>query len=311
VGSPWQNSGAVNVDLTQRATRLALIAIGGLAAGVILAASIVGAQHFNSGSMLSGQDAHAYWGAVRTVWPYGDPAGTYGAYLYSPAFVQVFRPLLVLPWAQFLGLWTVMLMGVLLVLTGPVLFALLLPLAFFELWGGNIHLLMALAIVIGFRFPAAWSFILLTKVTPGVGLLWFAARKEWRNLAIAVGATLAVVAVSWAVDPILWRQWVDMLIQAPGGPPAPGSIAISPVIRLPLAAFIVVLAARTERRWLLPVGVFIALPVLWWGGLSLLIAVVALERETIETKVMEAIAAGRRAVQVAAARGGMVAEPEA
>jgi len=290
--------------------RLALIAIGGLAAGVILAASIVGAQHFNSGSLLSGQDAHAYWGAVRTVWPYGDPAGTYGAYLYSPAFLQFFRPLLVLPWAQFLGLWTVMLMGVLLVLTGPVLFALLLPIAFFELWGGNIHLLMALAIVIGFRFPAAWAFILLTKVTPGVGLLWFGARREWRNLTIAIGATALVVGVSWAVDPTAWRAWIDMLIQAPGGPPAPGSIAISPIIRLPLAAFIIVVAARTDRRWLVPVGVFVALPVLWWGGLSLLIAVVALERDTLEAKVMEAIAAARRAAQVAAARRGMVAEPE-
>jgi hypothetical protein len=201
-----------------------------------------------------------------------------------------------------------MLMGVLLVLTGPMLFALMLPIAFFELWGGNIHLLMALAIVIGFRYPAAWGFVLLTKVTPGVGLLWFAARKEWRNLAIALGATALVVAVSWAVDPIIWQSWVNMLIEAPGGPPAPGSIAISPVIRLPLAALIVVLAARTDRRWLLPVGVFVALPVLWWGGLSLLVAVVALEREAIEDKVMEAIAAARRAAQEAAARRGPLTE---
>ena len=42
-----------------------------------------------------------------------------------------------------------MMMGVLLVLTGPVLFALVLPIAFFELWGGNIHLLLALTIVLG------------------------------------------------------------------------------------------------------------------------------------------------------------------
>jgi len=298
----------VNFDSSQRPIRLALVAIGGLAAGVILAASIVGAQHFNSGSLLSGQDAHAYWGAVRTTSPYGDPAGTYGAYLYSPAFTQIFRPLLTLPWAQFLGLWTVMLMGVLLVLTGPVLFALMLPIAFFELWGGNIHLLMALAIVIGFRFPAAWGFMLLTKVTPGVGLLWFGARREWRNLAIAIAATAVIVGISWAVDPIAWRAWIDMLIQAPGGPPAPGSIAISPVIRLPLAALIVVIAARSDRRWLLPIGVFVALPVLWWGGLSLLIAIVALERDSIEAKVVDAVAAARRAAQVAAERRGVLTE---
>ena len=180
--------------------------------------------------MLSGQDARAYWGAIRTTTPYGDPAGTYGAYLYSPAFEQLFRPLLSMPWPQFLGLWTAMMMGVLLVLTGPVLFALVLPIAFFELWGGNIHLLLALTIVLGFRFPFVWGFALMTKVTPGIGLLWFAARREWRSLAIGLAATAAIVAGSWMIDPKAWQAWIDMLIQAPGGPPAPGSIAISPLI---------------------------------------------------------------------------------
>ena len=43
------------------------------------------------------------------------------------------------------------------------------------------------AIVLGFRWPFTWAFVLLTKVTPGVGLLWFAVRREWRSLAIALG----------------------------------------------------------------------------------------------------------------------------
>ena len=102
-----------------------------------------------------------------------------------------------------------------------------------------------------------------------------------------------------------------MLIKAPGGPPAPGSIAISPMIRLPIAALIVIYAARTDRRWLVPIGAFVALPVLWWGGLSLLVACIALERESIEAKLMELVAGARRAAQLAAARRGLVAEPEA
>jgi hypothetical protein len=61
--------------------------------------------------------------------------------------------------------------------------------ALMELAGGNIEILIAVAIVVGFRWPAAWSFVLLTKVTPGVGLLWFAVRREWNQLATALVAT--------------------------------------------------------------------------------------------------------------------------
>ena len=61
-----------------------------------------------------------------------------------------------------------------------------------EIAGGNISLLLAVAIVWGFRWPWTWAFVLLTKITPGVGLLWFALRREWRQLAIALGATAAV-----------------------------------------------------------------------------------------------------------------------
>jgi hypothetical protein len=64
-----------------------------------------------------------------------------------------------------------------------------------EIWGGNIEVLVALAVVLGFRWPAAWSFILLTKITPGVGLLWFAVRREWRSLAIVAVATGGIAAV--------------------------------------------------------------------------------------------------------------------
>ena len=48
-------------------------------------------------------------------------------------------------------------------------------LAVVELSGGNIRLL-GVAAVIGFRRPP-WSFVILTKVTPGIGLLWFVVRR--------------------------------------------------------------------------------------------------------------------------------------
>ena len=148
--------------------RWSLIIAGAVGAGLIFAFVIGSSAHSSAGGLGAGQDARAYWLATRSS-PYGADAGMSGAYLYSPAFLQLLGPILNLAWQPFLVVWTALLMGVLLVLTGPVLFVFALPLAFFEIWGGNIHLLLALAIVIGFRWPAAWSFPLLTKVTPWCG----------------------------------------------------------------------------------------------------------------------------------------------
>ena len=77
-----------------------------------------------------------------------------------------------------------------------------------ELYYGNVNLLIALALVVGMTRPWAWTFVLLTKPTCGVGLLWFAARREWRQLGIALGVTLVIVATSLLVLPGAWRDWI-------------------------------------------------------------------------------------------------------
>jgi hypothetical protein len=43
-----------------------------------------------------------------------------------------------------------------------------------------------------------------------------------------------------------------------------------------VAAILTVAAALTDRRWLVPVAVMIALPVIWLNGLAVLAAVVPL-----------------------------------
>ena len=128
-----------------------------------------------------------------------------------------------------------------------------------ELYHGNVQLLMAAAIALGFRYPVAWSFLLLTKVTPGIGLVWFAVRREWRPLGIALGFTGALVLGSLLVDPQLWVDWLNesILKTAGGAPLGPFSIAIPLAIRLPLAALLVAWAGeragpgrcRSPRRW--------------------------------------------------------------
>ena len=146
-----------------------------------------------------------------------------------------------------------------------------------DIWYGNIHLLMALAIVLGFRYPAAWSLLLLTKITPGVGLLWFAFRREWRSLAVALGATAAIAAVSFLLAPGLWQEWVEQLQRSSTRPPQFGIFPDAPArVRLIPAALLVAWGALTNRAWTVPVAATLALPVLWFNGLAMLAAVMPL-----------------------------------
>ena len=60
--------------------------------------------------------------------------------------------------------------------------------------------------------------------------------------------------------------------------PAVGSnqIAIPLVLRLPVAAFLVIWGARTDRRWTVIVAATLALPTLWFHGFAMLMGIVAL-----------------------------------
>ena len=224
----------------------------------------------------TGQEAFCYWIASLNA-PYALSDWTQPvAYVYSPAFLQAISPLTHLPWLQFFGVWTALLLVAIRYLTGPRLFAVGILLATLELVGGNISLLLAVAMVIGFRWPAAWAFVLLTKVTPGIGLLWFAVRGEWRSLGIALGATAAVVAASAVVMPGAWLEWVDLLVRLAGRDGTWAAVPIPFLVRLPFAVALVVWGARTDRRWTVPVAGMLALPALWYGSLSMLLAVLTL-----------------------------------
>ena len=227
--------------------------------------------------LVAGQDARCYWVPGYDA-PYALSEWTAPiAYVYSPAFLQLLAPLKVLAWEPFLAIWTVLLLLAVRFLSGPRLFALAILLAAPEVIGGNIHLLVAVAIVVGFRYPAAWSLILLTKVTPGVGLLWFAVRREWRSLAIALGATALIVAASFAISPRSWLEWAGVIGASVGK--TSGTWAAIPVplwFRLPLAVVLVVWGARSDRFWVVPVAAMVALPALWYGGLAILLAVIPL-----------------------------------
>jgi hypothetical protein len=224
----------------------------------------------------TGQDARCYW-LPSLLDPYAESTWTNPiAYVYSPAFLQLISPLTRLPWQAFVAVWTAILLLAVRFLTGPRLLAAGVIFAAMELAGGNISLLLASAIVLGFRWPAAWAIVLLTKVTPGVGLLWFAARREWRSLAMALGATATVIAGSALMLPNAWSEWTDVLIRNGGRDGTWAALPIALWIRMPIAMIVVIWGARTNRRWAVPVASLIALPAVWYGSLSMLLAIVAL-----------------------------------
>jgi len=226
---------------------------------------------------VTAQDARSYYGlnlsdlyAGRSDW------NTIGAYPYSPAFAQLVYPLDQLPWPAFVAVWTALLIGAVYLLTGPELFLVGLVVGAMEIAGGNISLLLTLAIVAGFRWPWTWAFVLLTKITPGVGLLWFALRREWRQLAIALGATAGVVVVSFLVLPDAWRDWIDLLQANTGKGGTWAAVPIPLIVRGPIGVALIAWGAFRNQRWTVPVGTMLCLPALWYGSLSMLLGVIPL-----------------------------------
>jgi len=262
------------------------------AAGLIVAGllwlAIVALAQPDIGPWRTGQEALSYW-APNLDAPYAQANWTTtGAYVYSPAFLQLVSPLQHLPWLAFVGVWTAILLVAVRFLTGPRLFVIGALLASAELAGGNISLLLAVAIVLGFRWPAAWALVLLTKVSPGIGLIWFAVRREWRNLGIAIGATAIVVATSAAIMPWAWVDWIGVLAHVAGRDGTWAAVPIPFLVRLPFAIALVVWGARTDRRWTVPVACMLALPALWYGGLTMLLAIIVLRDQASEPTVRPA-----------------------
>ena len=258
-----------------RAVRQGLTIVGLLALPYIIWA--------NRERSLFGFDAHAYW-AVDLSNLYGASTGNTSdldAFRYTPAAGQAFAIFHVIPWELFFALWFAAMIAALIWLTGRTwLLLLAFPPIPLELYHGNIHLFLGVAIVLGFRYPAAWAFLLLTKVSPGVGVLWFAFRGEWRRFAVAVGVTLAIAAVSFAVAPDLWRQYAQTMIDNLDYDPGHAyPIPIPLWIRLVVSVVILWWGARTDRRWTVPVAATLSLPIIWFHGFALLVAAIPLWRE--------------------------------
>jgi len=196
-------------------------------------------------------DAWCYYGM--------DPANPYDptrCFLYSPPvaqFMTAIQPLVSFE-AFYTALRTIETIALALI-TGPAIGAvLLIPAVEIELNAANINLLLVAAVLLGFRYPWTWAFVILTKLTPGIGLLWFAVRREWRSFGVAAGLTIAIATMSFVAAPWMWGDYVAALAGAPDESP------FKIWWRLPIAALVVIWGARSNHRWAMIVALFLAMP---------------------------------------------------
>ncbi len=227
-----------------------------------------------------------YIGARRLIdgVPLYDPTATVVtpyAYRYPPPLAQFLVPFaLVMSPAIFTATWTVLLMGCLYWLAGRDIWVMLALIAFppvaVELWYRNVHLILAVLLVLGIRRWSGFYVIGASiKFAPALGIAYLAVRRRWREASIAVGIGLAILAVSYVLSPAAWAQFVDITASR-GALDESGFVAIPYAVRLAAGlALAVVAGLMASRRWgeaVLIVAVTIALPTLWFTALSTLSA---------------------------------------
>jgi hypothetical protein len=223
-------------------------------------------------------DVRYYWAA--------DPAHLYlhpelaekNGYNYAPPFEYLVAWGRLLPFDAFVAIWRAILLAAVVYLAGPFTLPVLLtvPVAS-EINAGNIQILLALAVVLGFRWAGTWAFVLLTKPSSGVGLLWFVVRREWRQLSVALAVTAMLALSSLVTHGSQWPGYLDLVTS--GAAPAVAPYYLPLWVRLPPAIALVLIGARLGWRWTVVVGSTLALPVFYIISWSMLVGVLPFVRE--------------------------------
>ena len=252
-------------------------------------------------------DEYAYWLAAKRLLagePLYDPTaqpGTPYAYFYPPPLAQVLAPFTAfVPDAVYVAAWTALLLVCLWWLAGRQPLVMLALVAFIpvavELWYRNIHLVLAVLIVLGLRRSSAWLAVAAAiKGAPALGLVYFLIARRYRDAIVMGGLGLAMLAVSVAISPEAWRQFLDVIVADAAGVGA-SIIPVPFAVRAVVAVGVIVAAGMVARRaadageqggWtrdervgetLFVVALIIANPTFWVTSLSLLVALVPLWR---------------------------------
>lgn len=141
----------------------------------------------------------------------------------------------------------------------------------------NVEILMALAVVLGLgRWPWMFTVLALLKVSPGLGIVYLALRRRWRDALVAAALGAAICVVSFVLAPELWRAWLASIT---GRSDMVGNSLIPvPYLWRAAAGFVVAIAAgiigRRTGELLLVVAVTIANPGLSLQGFAVLAAAI-------------------------------------
>ncbi|HJW21386.1 MAG TPA: glycosyltransferase family 87 protein [Candidatus Limnocylindrales bacterium] len=228
-----------------------------------------------------GDDLLAYW-AVDPSHPYtlSTSLQVLGSFDYSPPVAALFALLHALPWDAVRAGWLAAQLVVLALIGRRWTLALLaFPPVTSDLLWGNIDIFLAGMIVLGLRRPVAWLFGVLTKISPGIGLVWHAVRGEWRAVAASAVVLLAIVAASlWLQGPGIWLEWLDALGRLSRAPIPADALQVPLLPRAVAAVALIAWGGFTGRRWTVPVAVVLAIHTLWLISFTPLIALIPLAR---------------------------------
>ena len=191
---------------------------------------------------------------------------------------------LVLPAGAFTAAWTALMLGCLWWLADRRVLVALAMVAFppvaIEFWFRNVHLVLAVLVVLAVRRGWLFSVAASIKLAPGLGIVWLIAAGQRREAGTAIVVGAAILAVSLLVSPDAWRDWVSIAVARGPGDEA-SFLPIPYLVRAVAGLALALVAGRAPAPWSgvgLVVAVTIALPTLWMTAFSLLIATVPLWR---------------------------------
>lgn len=255
----------------------ALAAVGGS-----LLAVVVGTYWMEPNDNLAYWIAGQHLAGGQPVYEAGEAAFVPYAYHYPPPLVQVIAPLtLLIPTLAYLVVYRTLELLTVWDIAGRRMLPMLALIAFLpvalELRFENVHLFMALGIVLGLRrWPWLFSIGAIIKVSPGLGLVYLALRRRWHDLLISIIVGSAIVGVSFAIAPALWQSWLDAVLGR-GGVTGNSLLPVPYAVRAAAGLLLAVVGGLIGRRrgeLLLVAGMTIANPNLALNGFAVLAAAI-------------------------------------
>jgi len=237
-------------------------------------------------------DNLAYWiagqrlAAGEAVYTVGEAAFAPYAYHYPPPLAQLLAPFtLFVPAVVYVAAYRALELLVTWELAGRRMLSMLALIAFLpvalELRFENVHLLMAIGIVLGLgRWPWLFSVLAIVKVSPGLGIVYLVLRRRWRDVILASAVGAVIVGVSIVLSPELWLAWLDAIagrtaITGNSLIPVPYALRALGGLGLTIAGGII---GRRRGELLLVAGMTLANPNLALNGFAVLAAAVPIWR---------------------------------